>query len=340
MHFSLEEKMKRIITLIMAVVMMACLSSVAFAADATLPADGLVANYSFDKAEEGLTVIGDASSITYKDGKAVFGGAAGLVSNLNMGELQAVSVVVTFDITADIDSTNWPFAIDGEDPATWGNHTLVGFNMSKSDFRSYASPKQGIWCNGCWAGYDKDVTDLVKGGTSHTIVVTVGYQENGTQGDGAQATGLFHALYIDGKVKENWCLHNGDDYNIKLSDIIGEKSRLFIGMSAFADEKDGTITDTAYDEFSKNISIDNLAVYNRVLTPAEVEAAVGAPATHTEPTVKLGTIAAPTFGATQPSGGATSGNGDNGAAQTGVATVALAIAALSSGAYVVSKKRH
>ena len=39
-------------------------------------------------------------------------------------------------------------------------------------------------------------------------------------------------------------------------------------------------------------------------------------------------------------GGAASGNGGDKAPQTGVATVALAIAAISSGAYVVTKKRH
>ena len=294
--------MKRISTLIMAVVMVVSLSSVVFAKYDT---KGAIAHYTFDNgADKGLTVKGD--NVKFADGKAEFGEASWIESDVNLKDLTEITVALKIKGPAvGTEKSAWAFEITSEaqhaadttDGSSKSEHYLGAFFNQGSkceyiDANAHANTDgdrpQATWVKQTDGEFMEYV--LTYSNADHTLRVYV----NGEQGDPDNM---------------NRVLSNKEGAKFDLADMLGKNPLLKFGKANWG--KDG--------EFGVGIVLDEVAVYNYALSADQVKTAFN-----------VGEIVTP----------ATSGNGNGGASQTGVATVALAIAAISSGAYVVSKKRH
>ena len=295
--------MKKILALVMTVVMVACLASVIFA-DEKSP---LLAHYTFnDGLDKGLSIEGaEKDNLVVKDGVATHGGGdAWLKSDVSIKGLSEITVAMKLkNLTNKDGGGQWIYDFTSQESHSNGEHYFGLFWKNGkiiAEVHSGGRPAD--------SGISVELADKADGFTD--LVVTFTKDKVLT-------------VYADGKAIGTTTISE-DGYD--LATTVGDAPVLQFAKHNWG----GT-------NYASGLVFDEIAIYSSALTAEQVPNAFD-PSKITS----AGTSETPSTSETTntPSSGATSGNVDGEASQTGVATVALAIAAITSGAYVVSKKRH
>ncbi len=337
MHFSLEEKMKKVITLIMVVAMVATMASVVFAADVA-KVDPLAA-YDFtggkladQTGKQAAIVLDDepldadgkevrtdderksleshsARATAGENGITMLNGFFKLPENMfsKASEVTGITVSLTYTKEADY---GWG--------STWSEH-LFAFSdkwitdeLKDGDTMNYADRADSFFAtrNGNVA-------------TSKTPYGADGSWMDGTLGEDYAKDGAFVNVTVTYDPATNVaCIYKDGELVKSSADNADVKAVLTVDM--IKNFKYGVVGLPIGGDWGmwSFMTVKDLTVYSSALNADQVKVL----ATNGWKSLSMG--------------GATSGNGNGGASQTGVATVALAIAAITSGAYVVSKKRH
>ena len=222
--------MKKLLALIMAAAVAAALAAVVFAADTKT----ISVTYTFDenKADAGLTEHG---TITYADGKAVFGADGWLESDIDLHG--AVSLKVTAVVKAPEDNANsaWIFECTSQETHYWPEASYVAMLFMKSDGGSLKAERyipSSDWSDG------EELRNLPV--TSDFMTIVGEFKADGSV-----------VVSVDGKEAANVAAPKGMDFS--LANSIGDAPVFHIGRANWRD-------DTPDGEFSEGMILDSISI--------------------------------------------------------------------------------
>lgn len=229
--------MKKLFSVIIAVLMLASLSAPVFAAD-----DNCIVRYTFDDAETGLqsegmdtTIMGDANGISFADGVATFNGIWLQAYPTDDRFEGLTEVTVAFRVKVDgVTLNQWPFEITSEFQHAWPVEHYLGCRLDSN----YLVER-----------YGNDSTDRPASATGPLLAgewmdLVCVYPEDGST-----------LVYINGELIQNVPATEG--YDLSIANCIGKDPMLNIGKANWGNE-------LFYGE------LDILEIYNKALSANEV----------------------------------------------------------------------
>ncbi len=239
--------MKKLLALIMAAIMVACLTSIVIAEE---NADGLLAHYTFDdnKADEGLTEYGE--QLMYADGKVTLGDSSNtsyLVSDLDLTGLEEITIGMKLTLPQNVEGGGqWIYDITSQESHDGQADGAFGFAMYYESgiihaqvYAGCASPVPPTEQIDAYVGHFSD-DEFV------TVVVTY-------------TADKVLSLYVEDEM-DSWEVEADADF----ATIIGETPVLQIGRCSWG---------SGY--YGRAIQIDEVSIYGCALTEDEVSETFG-----------------------------------------------------------------